>query len=55
MADEGVLPVAAAPPADLLGTMEGLKRAPPFSIRDDIVRKPPYRRAPPLSENNSCE
>ena len=35
--DEGVLAAAAAPPADLLGTMEGLKRAPPFSIRDDMM------------------
>lgn len=28
-----------APPADLLGTMEGLKRAPPFSIRDDMTER----------------
>ena len=35
--DDGALPPGAVPPADLLGTIDGLNREPPFSIRDDMV------------------
>lgn len=50
-----VLLAVGVPAADLLGTMEGLKRAPPFSMRDDMLGHDHHLVGPLLGEGEDWE